>query len=205
MMNDLPSRRARQRMDAASDPEPFSLRQYAMSVSPAASLGSHLRFCSSVPPRMIGNEPSALTAKRTPTPPHARASSSTVMQRLRIRSPPAPPYSCGIHTLKMPALASSFWTSHGYSWARSCFAAIGRTTFSAISRTLYFHSRFSLLSNPSTLPPILDSRFSILDFRTRSRNWSRREFRAGHETGLAFKQLVDALVLEEGVQLGIDP
>src|SRR5688572_5701769 len=164
-----------------------------MSVSPAASFGSHFFFCASVPPRMIGNDPSALTAKRTPTPPHVRASSSTVMQRFRIRSPPAPPYSSGIQTLKIPAFASAFWISHGYSWSRSCFAATGRTSFSARSRTLYFQSRFCLVSSPSTIPPSL------------GRDRGRHRLRPGHESGLALEQLVDPLLLEQGVQLRIDP
>ena len=39
---------------------------------PEAISGRYLRFCASVPERMIGNEPSALTAYMTPMPPHAR-------------------------------------------------------------------------------------------------------------------------------------
>ena len=44
------------------EPANFSERQKATSFSPRAIRGRYFCFCSSVPPTMIGNEPSALTA-----------------------------------------------------------------------------------------------------------------------------------------------
>ncbi len=118
----------------ASDPASFSERPKEMSFSPFAMRGSQRCFCSSVPPTRIGKEPRAFTAKPTPMPPHARESSSTTMQRLSRRWPPAPPYSSGIQTLSSPSAARRFVTSRGYSWIRSCFQAAGRTTSSASFR-----------------------------------------------------------------------
>ena len=94
--NSSPSRMAVVRRLPASEPEAFSDRPKAIRLSPLAIGGRYFCFCSSVPPRMIGNEPSALTAKATPTPPQARDSCSTI--RHRLRTPASwPPYSLGIH------------------------------------------------------------------------------------------------------------
>src|SRR5437762_1151804 len=133
---------------------------------------------------MIGKEPRALTAKRTPTPPQARESSSTTMQRFRMRSPPAPPYSFGIQTLKRPSFAMAFWSSQGYSWARSYFAATGRTDSSATLRARRRHSRFSGLSKPS----MADSLLGRGDLRLRG---------AFHEARLLHEQVVGLAFLEE--------
>jgi hypothetical protein len=75
-----PSRRARVRMDAGSEPESGSVRPKQPMASPAAIRGSHSCFCSSEPQRWmayIAREPCTETRLRTPESPasssrHAR-------------------------------------------------------------------------------------------------------------------------------------
>ena len=105
----------------------------------AAIFGSQRRFCSSVPPRMIGKEPRALTAKATPKPESAVASSSVTRHRARMPAP-CPPYSTGMKVRKSPALATARAASQLYSCSLSYLAAPGRTCFSAISRASWASS-----------------------------------------------------------------
>src|SRR5687767_3728882 len=102
----------------ASLPAPRSLRPNAHRRRPAAMSGRYLRFCSSVPASSSGKDPSAFTAKSTPTPPQARDSSSTTRHRSST-PPPPPPYSLGIHTPMSPEVHRSSLISQGYSWTRS--------------------------------------------------------------------------------------
>src|SRR5688572_27789077 len=90
----------------ASLPAPRSESPNAHRRLPLAMSGRYLRFCSSVPASSSGNEPSALTAKSTPTPGHARESSSTTRHRSST-PPPPPPYSLGIHTPMRPEAHSA--------------------------------------------------------------------------------------------------
>ena len=64
-----PSRRARVRIDAGSEPWSGSVRPKQPMASPAAMFGSHCCFCSSLPQRWIANiarEPWTETSERMP-------------------------------------------------------------------------------------------------------------------------------------------
>ena len=89
VMNDLdplitqssPSTTAVVRTLPASDPLPDSVRPKAPSISPAASLGSQVAFCSSVPKRRIGMAPRDTPASRViAIEESTRASSSMATQ-----------------------------------------------------------------------------------------------------------------------------
>ncbi len=150
MMKESPSRTAAVFKLPASLPDSFSERANAMNFLPVATSRKNVFFCSSLPPIMIGNEPSALTAYPTPTPPQALLNSSTTRQSSNTPYP-APPYSLGIQTPIKPYSMIFFMISVGYSPVRSNSAACGRTYFPATSRARCLSSRCSGVNNSSMI------------------------------------------------------
>ncbi len=95
MTHSAPSSSARVRGLPASEPPPGSVSPKAARDRPEQSSGSHSRFCSSLPKRNTGIEPSPTAASSViATDESARASSSIARHRAR-KSPPIPPYSSG--------------------------------------------------------------------------------------------------------------
>src|SRR5688500_11907503 len=70
-------------MLAASEPHSGSVIANAAIASPEATLGSHWRFCSSLPARLIAPEPSPCIAKAKSASPEWRARVSRAIARLR--------------------------------------------------------------------------------------------------------------------------
>ena len=78
------SSRAVVRVAPASEPPPGSVSPNAPSASPEQSIGSHSRFCSSVPKRWTGMAPSETPASSViATDESARASSSMARQSVK--------------------------------------------------------------------------------------------------------------------------
>ena len=123
----------------ASEPANFSESANAHEDSPFATLGRYFLFCSSVPPTMIGMEPSALTAKATPNDGSAFENSSTINARARMPSS-VPPYSFGIQTPSMPASQAAANASSLKLSSLSCLSAFGSRCSMAISLALAFQA-----------------------------------------------------------------
>ena len=86
-----PSRRAVVRIAAESEPEPASVRAYAVSISPEASEGRKRAFCSSVPASLSPSDPSSWAARMSPLVAQTLETSSIAISERRVPVP-VPPY-----------------------------------------------------------------------------------------------------------------
>ena len=121
---------------AASEPLVGSVRAHAPIFRPLARSGMYFRFWASVPASQIVPMHSELWAAMISAwEPHTRAISSMPMARARASSP-APSYSVGIATPRKPRPAIFATVAFGNSPVLSTWAATGRTSFSAKSRTV---------------------------------------------------------------------
>ena len=88
-------RSARQRTEATSEPVSGSVTEIATMSSPAATGGSHFRFCASVPPFSSALVRISGRVIRLPAAASEAAESSSVMTIITRLPMPWPPYSSG--------------------------------------------------------------------------------------------------------------
>ena len=88
-------RSARQRTEATSEPVSGSVTEMPTMSSPAATGGSHLRFCPSVPPLSSALVRISGRVMRLPAAASEAAESSSVMTIITRLPMPCPPYSSG--------------------------------------------------------------------------------------------------------------
>jgi hypothetical protein len=129
-----PSRTARVRIDAASDPASRSDRAYENIASPAATGGSTWPFSPAEPASSSGVVPSLVTSGMSEDDAQALATSSMTIAPATA-SAPVPPYSSGMCTACRSALRSASYTSHGNSPVASTSAARGAILSAASCRT----------------------------------------------------------------------
>ena len=103
----------------ASLPDPGSVRQNAAIISPVASLGSHLRFCASVPKRSRPLNPMDECAPRVTATEPSQVATSSMTRAYPVFDSPRPPYSCGTINPKSPRSRSDWSSSAGISPVRS--------------------------------------------------------------------------------------
>ena len=125
----------------ASEPASDSDKQYEKP-APLASCGNQRSFCSLLPPKISGNEPSLFTAGISDEDAHTRATSSIIITTASA-SAPSPPNSVGTCAALKPALRSAVAASCGKRWSSSTAAACGAISFSARERTLARKSLYS--------------------------------------------------------------
>src|SRR5215213_4007619 len=132
-------------MAALSEPDPGSVRAYAASQSPDASLGRKRSFCASVPASLIPRLPSSCTAMMRPLVAQTFESSSIVTSVISELCP-TPPYSSSYMIPKRSFSRKSSTTSHGNSAPLSISCARGAIRSRASARTSSRISRCSSVS-----------------------------------------------------------
>ena len=118
------------------------------------SCGSHSRFCSSVPARRTGAEPSVLATSVTAIPEQPQESSSPIRMPSKIESP-GPPSSSGRWTFISPSACAFSTMSAGCVWCSSYSAALGLISLAAKSWASALRSRCSSVRANETPASVL--------------------------------------------------